>query len=87
MEERIFADTPLEIEAILIKRYRAMSPIEKLGLVAEMIGYARELGRLGIKRDHPEASEQEVTMRLASRFLDRETMIRVYGWDPELEGF
>ena len=29
------------------------------------------------------ASEREVLMRLAARHLDRDTMIRAYGWDPK----
>ena len=31
----------------------------------------------------PHASEHEVLLRLAALHLDRETMIRAYGWDPE----
>jgi hypothetical protein len=31
--------------------------------------------------------EREKFLRLASLRLDRETMIEVYGWDPEEEGY
>jgi len=31
---------------------------------------------------HPGASDQEIFLGVASHRLDRETMIRVYGWDP-----
>jgi hypothetical protein len=30
------------------------------------------------------AGEREVFLRVAARRLDRETMIKAYGWDPEL---
>ena len=36
-----------------------------------------------IRRDYPNASDREVFLRVASRHLDRETMIAAYGWDPE----
>jgi hypothetical protein len=31
----------------------------------------------------PEADEHEIFLRTAARRLDRETMIRVYAWDPQ----
>jgi hypothetical protein len=33
---------------------------------------------------YPRAGEREVFLRVAARRLDRETMLRVYGWDPDL---
>jgi len=35
------------------------------------------------RKRHPEISEREAFLRTAARHLDRETMIRAYGWDPE----
>jgi hypothetical protein len=35
------------------------------------------------RRRHPGIGEREAFLRTAARHLDRETMIRVYGWDPE----
>jgi len=31
---------------------------------------------------YPEADEREIFLRVAARRLDRDTMIKVYGWDP-----
>ena len=36
-----------------------------------------------VRKLHPEFSEREVFLSAASRRLDRQTMIRAYGWDPE----
>jgi hypothetical protein len=33
---------------------------------------------------NPDAGDREVFLRVAARRLDRETMIQVYGWDPDL---
>jgi len=37
-----------------------------------------------VRAMYPEASEREIFLRVAARRLDRETMVRAYGWDPEL---
>jgi len=45
-----------------------------------------ELARADLRRRYPEAIPREIELRLRSRSLDRSTMIRVFGWDPELRG-
>jgi hypothetical protein len=35
----------------------------------------------------PDLSERELRLRLAALWLDRETMIDAFGWDPEVEGY
>lgn len=81
-------DTPPEIEEILLEGYRRMSPAEKfrrvieLGEAAEAMAAARIRSRYG--RD---ISERELRLRLAALHLDRETMIEVFDWDPEKEGY
>ncbi|MCA8978022.1 MAG: hypothetical protein KDC98_25070 [Planctomycetes bacterium] len=37
----------------------------------------------GIRRSHPGADDREVCLRRAARTLDRETMVKVYDWDPD----
>ena len=44
------------------------------------------LARAELKTRYPEATEREITLRLASRTLDRETMIKAFGWDPAERG-
>ncbi len=39
----------------------------------------------GLRRRYPEADGRELLRRYAALVLDRETVIRVYGWDPEGE--
>ena len=65
---------------------RRMTASEK---VQGMLGLTRmvfETAEAEIRRQHPGIGEREVFLRTASRHLDRETMIRVYGWDPESAG-
>jgi hypothetical protein len=40
-----------------------------------------------IRKQRGSIPERELRLRLASLWLDRETMIRVFRWDPEREGY
>lgn len=82
------ADTPQEIEEILLEGYRRMTPWEKLRRVFELNRMAQQMAAMRIQaRYGPNLSEQELRLRLASLWLDRETMIAAFGWDPEVKGY
>ncbi len=81
-------DTPLDIEEIVLKGYRRMTPSQKLrrvvelGVAAEAMAAARIRARYG-----PEISPRELRLRLAALQLDRRTMVEVFDWDPEEKGY
>jgi hypothetical protein len=81
------SDTSFEAEQILIEGYRKMSIAEKMRRIAALnrAGYALSLA--GIRARHPNTSDREILLRLAALRLDRETMVRIWGWDPESEGY
>ena len=54
---------------------------------ADLNRAADEMALAGIRMRHPEASDRELRLRLAALRLDRGTMVRVFGWDPEREGY
>lgn len=56
---------------------------ERLRLVAELCEAERQLAFAGLRERYPAASEHEILMRYASRYLDRDTLIRAYSWDPD----
>lgn len=80
-------DTAPEIDRLLVERWRQQSPAQKLQIVAALSEACRELARAGIRERHPDASAEEVRLRLAALWLDRETMLRLFGWDPEVRGY
>jgi len=81
-------DTTPEVEEILVERYRQMSPQEKIGIVRDLNQTVLTMALAGIRHRHgPNLSERETRLRLAALWLDRDTMIKVYGWDPEVEGY
>jgi len=64
-----------------------MSAAQKLAVVSQLILGADELATAGIRMRHPGASGRELELRLGALRLDRDTMVRVFGWDPETEGY
>jgi hypothetical protein len=81
-------DTPPEIEEIVLERYRQMTPQEKIAIVQGLNRTVMLMALAGIRMRHGTGlPEREVQLRLAALWLDRETMIKVYGWDPEVEGY
>ncbi len=80
-------DTTPEIEKILIAGYRQMTPQQKLQRVTELTQAIQQLALARIRKQYGEISEREQRLRLAALWLDRNTMIRVFQWDPEPEGY
>ena len=80
-------DTDPAIDAILIEGYRRMSASEKLQRVRAMTRAVQELALLDIRRRHPDADEREQALRLASRWIEPELMVRTFGWDAREAGY
>ena len=80
-------DTHPAIAAMIIEGYRKMSPARKLEIVGDLHHMGRELVLSDIRRQYPEADEQEQKMRLATRMYGPEIMRRMFGWDAEKEGY
>ena len=79
-------DTRPEAEAVLIEGYRRMTPAQKAARVKDLTVFIQQLALSRIQARYPDATKRENKLRLASLWLDRETMIRAFDWDPEKEG-
>jgi hypothetical protein len=79
-----FDDTNPKALDVWLDLIRAMTPGERAARVFEMTDFLQSLQEGDVRRNYPEAGDREVFLRVASRRLDRETMIKVYGWDPEM---
>jgi hypothetical protein len=80
-------DTDAESQRIIIELARKTPIWKKFAQVAATTETCRAFARAGIRRRHPHATEDEIKCRLAALVLDREIMKKVYGWDPEKEGY
>ncbi len=81
-----FADTDPKALAVWLELQRRMTPSQKVAAVFELTQTLLELQKAGVRQMYPEADDREVFLRAAARRLSRETMIAVYGWDPEAHG-
>lgn len=55
--------------------------------MGEMVQAIDALALAGIIARHPQASERERRLRRAALRLDRDTMVRAFGWDPAIHGY
>lgn len=77
---RLFGeDTSPEIEAMLVARYREMTPAQRAAKVASLTASAHAVALAGLRLAHPDATDRELQLRLAARFIDRALLERAVG--------
>jgi hypothetical protein len=80
------SDTSSEVEERMFALWRRATPGQKIRKVLGIGKMINDLVRGELRGRYPGATAREIELRLASRNLDRETMIRAFNWDPELHG-
>lgn len=80
-------DTYPKSEQVLIELLRNVPAWQKCRQVSQMIQATRQLSIAGLRIRYPDASDEELHKRVAALWLDRELVVKVYGWDPESEGY
>ena len=80
------SDTSPEVEDLMFQLWRRATPSQKLRKVFGIGKMINDLIRGELRRRYPDATPREIELRLASRNLDRKTMLRAFDWDPELHG-
>jgi hypothetical protein len=81
------SDTSPEAERILIEGYRRMTPTQKLQRVESLNRALLLLQKARIRADYGEVPADEMRLRLGALRLGRETMVKVFGWDPDEKGW
>lgn len=83
-----FSDTDAEVERRVIETYRRMTPEERFAKLLDILRAGELLMRAGIRERHGEnINQEEERLRMGALRLDRETMVELFGWDPEVEGY
>ena len=80
-------DTQAVIDKIVIEGYRKMTSWEKMKRVSELNKAVQQLALSRIRKQYGDIPEREQKLRLASLWMDRDTMIRVFDWDPHKKGY
>ncbi len=78
---------PPEVQRLLVDIARRMPAWRKMELVCGMWDMCRDLAMAGLRRRHPEATEEELRRRLPATLLPPELVVKAYGWDPRVEGY
>jgi hypothetical protein len=81
-----YSDTDAKAFEVFLSRQRSMTPAEKIQAVFEQNELLRSISEARERQLHPQASDREIFLRVTAHRLDRETMLRVYGWHPDSAG-
>jgi hypothetical protein len=81
------SDTDPDVERALIEESRRMTPTEKLARARELNRAVEQRHRDRIRAQYGDIPEEEMRLRLGSLRLGRETMVKVFGWDPDEMGW
>jgi hypothetical protein len=80
-------DTSKEAERIIIDGYSAMSAEKKLQQVSLLTLMVQRMALARIRSQYGAMSETVEKLRLAALWIPRETMIKLFSWDPEIQGY
>jgi hypothetical protein len=78
-----FTDTDPRVLAVMFDLERKMPPEDKLAIALQMSAMLLGLAEAGVREMYPQASQRELLVRLALRHLDRDLVLRAYGWCPD----
>lgn len=77
-----YSDTDPKALEVFFELQRRMSASDKINAVFQMNELLWQMTESRERQLHPDAGDREIFLRLAAHHLDRETMLRVYGWYP-----
>ena len=81
------SDTTPDAQKMVYELMGRMPGWKKLKLTSELIETTRKLMQADLRKRFPQASETELHRRFVARALSHDEVIRVYGFDPEKEGY
>lgn len=80
------SDTSPAARQRLIAHWRSVSPSEKAAHIGRLNRMVLRLAQARQDAQYPHATPEERRLRLASLWIERDDMIRFWGWDPEVHG-
>jgi hypothetical protein len=80
------SDTDPEAAKRLVEAHRRMSSRQKMERVVACNAAAEAMARAGLRSRLGDLPERETRLHLAALRLGRQTMLEVFGWDPDRPG-
>jgi hypothetical protein len=76
-------DTSEDADRRQFEILRQMTSSQKAKLMTDLTMMAQRLAFAGLRERHPEATDDEIWLRLAARRLGRDVVLKVYGVDVD----
>jgi hypothetical protein len=80
-------DTTPEAQAVLDELVRRAPVWKRMEILFDLIEMNVEMIKADLRSRYPNADAKELHKRYAARVLSREEVIKVFDWDPEVEGY
>lgn len=80
------SDTHPKVEKLQIELLRKFTVSQKLNMVSSMTIFCQKVALAGIKKRYPNATKNELRLRLASLWLDKKVMRKVFSWNIDEKG-
>ena len=87
MAKQLFEDTSEEIVQKMAEIARVTPIWKKLQQAADTSAAMKQFAIAGIRQRHPQATEEGLRRRLAAMLFDHENVVKMYNWDPKIEGY
>ena len=84
---KIVNDTKPAVLKIIAEGYRNMTSVQKMKSVTDLTRNVLDLALTRIRKQYGAISHHEEQLHLAALWLDRDTMIKVFNWDPREKGY
>ena len=80
-------DTEISSSRLQIRRLAEMTASERMQRFFSHFSASRAFVSAGLHLRYPDSSDEELKKRHAAIFLGRDYALRVYQWDPQIEGY
>ncbi len=75
-------DTAYEAERVLVHALQQAGDLGRLARVGALGRMLRDIGIAELRREHPDRTDREIRLLWVARWLPRETLAAVWGFDP-----
>lgn len=76
-------DTSPEAWAIMQDALRSWTPRQRVERAAALTVLAHSFALAELRRRYPDEDDRKHRLRLAARYIDKETMLAAFGWAPD----
>ena len=84
---KVFSDTRPDIDRKMIELMRTLTPAQKLAKISDMGRFMKQAAFASVRLRYPEETDREIMLRVVSRSIPADLMLKAFGWDVEKKGY